>query len=357
MSILRVYHQSVVSSEHSGVRLDTFILNFPYSDYHPSLLPSRTTLQRWISDGNVLVNEEIVTDKSYKVKEGDRIVLDVSLVLEPDSPPPEPLQIPIIYRDEHCIVINKPPGISSHPVPTITTGSVINFLKYLNVPLPITANRWRPGIVHRLDKNTSGLMVVATSDSAFRELVEMIKRREVQREYIALVFGNPPVSGTIEGAIERDETDRRKMRVGVSHMAKPSITHYWIIKEYPGFSLLRCKLETGRTHQIRVHLSHIGYPVVGDVLYGGRNTMLRVRNILKKMNKQDSNYPKYEEIFMKTVSAITADSVHLLHANRLSFPHPITGEPLSFTVEPHDKFRTVLELLEQVPHTDVQGGI
>jgi 23S rRNA pseudouridine1911/1915/1917 synthase len=192
-------------------------------------------------------------------------------------------------------------------------------------------------------------MVVALTDPAYLTLTAMIKRREVHREYLAIVYGKPPVSGTIEIGIKRDEGDRRRMAVGNDSGSREARTHYTVLKTYPGFSLVRCILDTGRTHQIRVHMSHIGYPVAGDPVYGGRRGVKWVENILKWMTKKDPDYAIVDGILHKVADVIASDQVHLLHATRLSFPHPITGEPLDFTAEPHAKFREVLSLLESIP--------
>jgi 23S rRNA pseudouridine1911/1915/1917 synthase len=350
MDLLNFEHEAVVAEDQAGERLDCYLQIFPFSDFDSSLAPSRAVLQKWISEGFVLINGLIERDKSHRVKSGDRVSLKVTINIGPLAPPPEPLEINIVYRDPHFVILDKPPGITSHPMPGALSGSVVNFLIHNEIPLPPTSDPLRPGIVHRLDKNTSGLMIVASTDMARLALVAMIKRREVHREYLGIVYGHPPLSGTIDAWIQRDERDRRKMKVGTGGAARDARTHYKVLEQYRGFSLVRCVLDTGRTHQIRVHMSHIGYPIAGDPFYGGRKASVRIEQILKWMTKKDQNYLRVEKVLIEVSKIITADEVHLLHAARLSFPHPITKEPLEFTAPPHEKFQKVLDLLRMVPH-------
>ena len=346
-------HETKVDESNAGRRLDTFLVKFPYEKFDPDFYPSRATIQKWIRDGHISVNGSAQTDKSYRLKNGDIISLEVSIPEDEPRPLPEALDIQIVYRDPHIVVIDKPPGITSHPVKDDLTGSVVNFLLYEEIPLPRSMDPLRPGIVHRLDKNTSGLMVVASTREARSELIQMIQRRDVQRDYLALVFGNPPMdSGTIEGAISRHEGDRKKMAVTSDEKGKPARTHYRVLTRYPGFSLVACKLDTGRTHQIRVHMSHIGYPVAGDPLYGGRHAGTRISKIIKGMSRQERE--SHEDTLNRLAEIVTSDNVHLLHAGRLIFPHPVTGEKLTFTSQPHEKFELVMSLLESLPHEDTE---
>jgi 23S rRNA pseudouridine1911/1915/1917 synthase len=192
-------------------------------------------------------------------------------------------------------------------------------------------------------------MVIACTDLGYMALVEMIKQREVHREYLAIVYGKPPKRGTIEAGIMRGTGDRTKMVVGNEPGAKHARTHFKSLENFPGFTLLRCTLDTGRTHQIRVHMAHLGYPVVGDPTYGGRRGVIWIENILRWMPKKDPDYPVTDAILHEIAEVVAADKVHLLHADRLSFPHPVTQEPLVFTAEPHDKFQRVLDLLRSIP--------
>jgi len=349
-------HEVVVKSDRAGIRLDNFLLSFPFNDFDPALSPSRATLQRWIAEGLISLNGSPTDDKSYRVKEGDRIRIEVTYPVDAQRPPPQALSIRIVYRDSHIVVLDKPPGVASHPVPTALSGTVINFLHHEKIPLPPTSNPLRPGVVHRLDRNTTGLMVVASTDVAYRALTDMIKRRELHREYLAIVVGNPPVSGTIEAAIQRDIYNRRRMAVGTDAQAKPARTHYRILEIYPAFALVDCTLDTGRTHQIRVHMSHIGYPVAGDPYYGGRRFYTLLQHTSRRF-KRDPDHQRIADTLMLIGETIMSDQVHLLHASKLSFSHPVTGEPLEFTAEPHEKFRKVLNLLHTLPHNEVRDAV
>jgi 23S rRNA pseudouridine1911/1915/1917 synthase len=350
-----IHHVEPVTEPWSGERLDTFLTSFPYTKFDEFLAPSRSQIQKWIVDGFVMVNDMVAVNKSRKMKVGDNVKLDVVIKRELETPPPENLDIEIVYEDEEIIVLNKPPGINSHPSYNAMTGSVVNFLYYKNVRIPIGAHPLRPGIVHRLDKNTSGLMVVTKTSRSLATLMEMIKRREVERIYIAIVFGEIPTdSGTIEARIGRHDTDRKKMAVQVAeHRSRAARTHYRVLERYTGFTYIACKLDTGRTHQIRVHMSHIGYPVAGDLLYGGRKAQDRIENKLKDMSKKKAGYQETERILHKVSGLITSDDVHLLHAAKLSFPHPLTREPLSFKAPPHKKFMDALVLLQELPDREV----
>lgn len=349
-----IKHVEPVSEVWSGERLDAFMTSFPYTKFDEFLAPSRSMIQKWIADGHVRINEKIVISKSRRVKAGDMVALDIVIKREEETPPPEDLDIEIVYEDRDIIVVDKPPGINSHPSYNAMTGSVVNFLYYRKVELPIGAHPLRPGIVHRLDKNTSGLMVIAKTNRAMSTLIVMIKKRKVERNYIAILFGQLPTdSGTVEARIGRHDSDRKKMAVQhAEHRSREARTHYRMLTRYPGFSLVACKLDTGRTHQIRVHMSHIGYPVVGDPLYGGRKAQVRIENVLKKIPKQKAGYQDTERILHKAANLITSDQVHLLHAAKLSFPHPVMGNALSFKAHPHRKFLEVLGLLEQLPNKE-----
>jgi len=344
-----------VEKSSAGQRLDTFLLDFPYEKHDPALSPSRSMIQKWIAGEHVTVNSAVTTNKSYRVREGDFISIEVSIGYESELPPAEALEIPIVYRDKYLLVINKPPGIVSHPVANALTGTVVNFLHYQNIPLPPTSHHLRPGIVHRLDKNTSGLMVIACTDQAMSRLIEMIKSREVHRNYLALVYGNIPAdSGTIEAPIGRHQVDRKRMAVRRDKSGREARTHYRVLKRYQGFTLVACKLDTGRTHQIRVHLSHMGYPVAADPVYGGRRAHEKVSGIVKKATNKKQDYKLITDTLGKVAEVLTRDNVHLLHAVKLEFPHPITGEYISLRAEPHHKFTEVLGLLEKLPYEKAQ---
>lgn len=229
---------------------------------------SRGRIQKWIEDGFVTVDGEKSKIKTTML--GDELV-----VIRPQAAPdegaftPEDIAIQIVYEDESILVINKPAGLVVHPAAGNWSGTLLNALLFHR---PALVNLPRAGIVHRLDKDTSGLMVVAKTLTAQTELVRQLQARTVSREYYALVWGTPITSGTVDAAIARHSRDRLKMAVSYSVLAKPAVTHYQrvstgMLERFP-VSLVSCKLETGRTHQIRVHMLSLGFPLVGDTLYG-----------------------------------------------------------------------------------------
>lgn len=229
---------------------------------------SRGRIQKWIEDGFVTVDGEKSKIKTTML--GDELV-----VIKPQAAPdegaftPEDIPIQVVYEDESILVINKPAGLVVHPAAGNWSGTLLNALLFHR---PALVNLPRAGIVHRLDKDTSGLMVVAKTLTAQTELVRQLQARTVSREYYALVWGTPITSGTVDAAIARHSRDRLKMAVSYSVLAKPAVTHYQrvstgMLERFP-VSLVSCKLETGRTHQIRVHMLSLGFPLVGDTLYG-----------------------------------------------------------------------------------------
>lgn len=259
---------------------------------------SRTQIANWIEEGLVAVNGQQVKAK-YKVKEGDIIEIDV---LEPEvlDVVPEKMDLDILYEDEDVLVVNKPKGMVVHPSPGHTTGTLVNGLLYHCKDLSGINGVLRPGIVHRIDKDTSGLLMVAKNDQAHQSLAEQLANKTVKRRYTALVHGHIPHNkGTIDAPIGRDPKDRQKM--AVVENGKEAITHFRVLERIgKKYTLVECQLETGRTHQIRVHMKYIGYPLVGDPKYG----------------------PK------KTIDI----GGQALHAGVLGFNHPRTGEYMEFEV-------------------------
>lgn len=272
---------------------------------------SRTQVATWVGDGIVKVNGEEVKAK-YKVKEGDIIEVDVPEA-EPLEVIPENLHLEIIYEDQDVLVVNKPKGMVVHPAPGHMTGTLVNGLMYHCKDLSGINGVLRPGIVHRIDKDTSGLLMVAKNDHAHHSLVEQLVNKTVTRKYTALVHGHiAHDKGTIDAPIGRDPKDRQKQ--AIVDNGKHAVTHFHVKERIGGkFTLVECRLETGRTHQIRVHMHYIGYPLVGDPKYG----------------------PK------KTIDF----GGQVLHAGVLGFVHPTTEEYLEFEVPlPQD----YVELLEQL---------
>jgi 23S rRNA pseudouridine1911/1915/1917 synthase len=261
-------------------------------------LPRKMT-QAAVKDGAVTVSGATVRP-SHRLAAGEVVVGEAPAIIS-TIPQAEDIPIRIEYSDERVLVVSKPPGLVTHPSGGHDTGTLVNALLGLGVSLA-AGDTNRPGIVHRLDKDTSGLLLVARDDEAHAALVEAMKRREIARSYIAMVKGTPSAaSGTIEAPIGRHPVARRRMSVTAG--GRPAVTHYRVLGSAEGASLLDVALETGRTHQIRVHLAHIGHPVLGDGTYGGR-TEAAARLGLERP---------------------------FLHAARLSFDHPGTGERIDVT--------------------------
>ena len=260
---------------------------------------TRTLAQRGIRNGEITVNGREVRP-SYRLEEGDVVAgeLPQPIVTAPEA---EDIPVDVRYSDEHLLVISKPPGVVTHPGRGHDTGTLVNALLGLGETL---SNRGsvRPGIVHRLDKDTSGLLLIAKDDATQEALVEAIRRREVERRYLALVRGVPSAAtGTIDAPVGRHPTKRRQMAVVAG--GKPSVTHYTLLEERDDRALLDVKLGSGRTHQIRVHLAHLGHPVLGDRVYGGYSEKTRALGLERPF----------------------------LHAWRLALVHPATGDPLEVT--------------------------
>ncbi len=302
-----------------GARLDSFLAGQPG-------LGSRTRLQHLIEEGRVSLNGKIVKASS-KVRPGDRIEVELPDPT-PDQALPEDIPLTILYEDEHLIVLDKPAGMLSHPYPGRMSGTLVNALLFHCRDLAGIGGKIKPGIVHRLDKLTSGVMIAAKSDAAHQGLAKQFKDHTLTRAYLALVHGKVEKErGTIQSLIGRNPRHRLKMTGRVSR-GKTAITHFQVKARYPGFTLLECRLETGRTHQIRVHLSEAGHPLLGDPLYGhGRQPPSRLspaqHSALKHLKRQ------------------------ALHAYLLGFIHPITGQRLEFSSEPPPDLKAVLKALRQ----------
>ena len=269
---------------------------------------SRSKINNLIDSGNVLVNG-LVVKKSYKVKNEDVISIndiDDEIVIEKENIP-----VDIVYEDEYLAIINKKSGIVTHPAVGNKNHTLVNALLYHFNNISKKDNI-RPGIVHRLDKDTSGLMVVAKDDKTHELLSEMIKNKEVERIYLALVWGNVRCdNGKIDAPIGRSITNRQKYTV-TDINSKDSVTHFSVIQRFKDVTLIKCRLETGRTHQIRVHLNYIGYPIVNDLVYGNRKII-------------DKDYGQ------------------MLVSKSIRFIHPITGKELFFEIEPDDTFMSILD--------------
>jgi 23S rRNA pseudouridine1911/1915/1917 synthase len=268
-------------------RLDSFVAR-----QVPKL--SRSQIQKLIIDGFITVNNRTARG-SLKIKVGDRL----SIIIPPPQEQPQPEEIPlnIIYEDNDLLIIDKPAGLTSHPAPGHRGGTLVNALLALFPDLPTAGDKLRPGIVHRLDKNTSGLMLVAKNNYALSNLIDQFKKRQVSKVYLVLVKGHlSPEIGLIEAPIGRHQRQRQKM--AIVSQGKAALTEYRVAKYLEGFTLLEVMPQTGRTHQIRVHLAAIGYPVLGDTTYGIKSPYLKRQ---------------------------------FIHAHRLGFKLPSSGKQVLFT--------------------------
>lgn len=268
---------------------------------------SRAKIQKLIDEELILVNDKVIKN-SYKVSNGDVILITDKE--EDMSVKPEKMDIDIVYEDDDVMVINKKSGVVVHPAPGNYSGTLVNGLMYLSKDLSHVNGEFRPGIVHRIDKDTSGLLIVAKNDKAHRILAEELKEKKIKRKYIALVSGviNHDI-GEIDAPIGRDSSDRKKMCV-TSTNSKDAITHFRVLERYKNASLIECELETGRTHQIRVHMKYINHPVINDPVYG------------------KNNHGEFGQ---------------LLHAKEITFTHPTTKEVMTFSCEVPEEFNKILE--------------
>lgn len=291
-------------AEDAGTRADVFLA--------AKLGVSRSNMQKLLEDGRVKRGEKIIK-ANYKVRAGEMFVVDIPEP-EPIEAVPENIPLDIIYEDDDVVVLNKARGMVVHPAPGNYTGTLVNALLYHCSNLSGINSAIRPGIVHRLDKDTSGIMIVAKNDAAHISLSQQIQSKTAVRTYHAVVRGNIKTdSGTIETQIARDKTDRKKMAV-VKEGGRDAITDYEVLERFGKYTLVRCKLRTGRTHQIRVHMEYLGYPLVGD--------------------------PKYSP--MKTPFGIKGQA---LHSHTLEFTHPRTGERMKFEAPlPEDMHKIITRL-------------
>lgn len=291
--------------EDAGLRLDAFL-----AQRLPDL--SRSRIQQLLEQGCILV-EGKPGKKNRRLTPGERILLDLP---EPAEADPEPEEIPldILFEDADLLVINKPKGMVVHPAPGHESGTLVNaLLHHCGDSLSGIGGVKRPGIVHRLDKDTSGLMLAAKTDRAHASLAAQLGDHSLHRVYAALLIGTPrPAEGVVDLPVGRHPRDRKKMAAGVPG-GRSAVTHYRVLESFPGYSYAECVLETGRTHQIRVHMASLGHPVAGDPLYGGK-------------------------------CALPLSS-QCLHAREICFRHPVTGEDMTFSCPLPPEFSAVLQKL------------
>ncbi len=293
----------ILSVENGGVRLDAYIAS--------ELSLSRSMAAELIENGNVLLNGKTAKKKT-EVSVGDQVTVNMPDLKEPEAIP-EDIPLDIVYEDDDLLVVNKPKGMVVHPAPGNLNGTMVNALLFhCKGGLSGINGVMRPGIVHRIDKDTSGLLIVAKTDAAHQSLAEQIKEHTFTREYSAVVYGNVKTEeGTVNAPIGRDPKNRQRMAV-VYVNSKKAVTHYKVVEHLEGFTHMNFKLETGRTHQIRVHMASLGHPIAGDPLYG----------------------PK---------KVITELEGQCLHARVIGFVHPKTGEYMEFSSQLPQYFEAFLQ--------------
>ena len=293
------------ATEHAGVRLDAFL--------SADGALTRSQAARLIAEGRVRVNGKPAA-KSARLSGGETVTVDVPQLRE-TALPPQDIPLDVVYEDDDVIVVNKPTGLVVHPAPGHPDGTLVNaLLDHCGDSLSGIGGEKRPGIVHRIDRDTSGLIIAAKTDAAHLALSAQLKDHSLSRTYECLVTGNMKQdSGTVDAPIGRSSADRKKMAVVPT--GRRAVTHWEVVARYPGVTHLRCRLETGRTHQIRVHMAHIGHPILGDTVYGAK----------------------------KPVPGLTGQC---LHATGLRFVHPRTGEPVELHCPLPPEFTAMLQKLQ-----------
>lgn len=288
----KIFFSPAVTPEQQGQRLDRFLAAC-FGEM------SRSQIQRLVSGGNLSADDGLIVDNAFRVRCGDIYQLEVPAAEEAD-PEPEDIPLDVAYEDRDLIVVNKPAGMTVHPAPGAPRGTLVNALLFhCRDNLSGIGGVKRPGIVHRIDKDTSGLLMVAKNDFAHVDLARQIQEHSFHRAYQAVVYGNVTAdSGTVCQPIGRSPKDRKKMAV-TQQNSKPATTHYRVLERFGDFTHIRCVLETGRTHQIRVHMAYIGHPLAGDPVYGPRRV-------------------------------ITSLGGQCLHAGEIGFIHPRTGAEMRF---------------------------
>ena len=295
----------IINNSENNKRIDLYLID--------KIDMSRSKIQDKLKKGEIFVNEKQVKS-SYILKENDVISFNIEEKIDTDIEP-ENIPLDIVYEDNDVIVVNKKNGMVVHPAPGNNHGTLVNALLYHSKNLSKVNGEFRPGIVHRIDAYTTGLLMIAKNDRAHEILAKQLEEKTTTRKYVALVWGViEHDTGTIDAPIGRDEKDRKKMAV-TSLNSKKAITHFRVLERYKNASLIELQLETGRTHQIRVHMNYIGYPVVNDPVYGRR-----------KLINNDGQ---------------------CLHAKTLGFVHPTTGKYMEFTSELPDKFINILNIIKE----------
>lgn len=321
-----IYNLKVPEGQQIDIRLDKYITSFVEN-------ATRNKVQQAIKDGYVFVNGKN-EKSSYVMQAGDEIYIELPIPPPPDAKAEE-LDLNIIFEDEDLIVVNKEAGMVVHPAYGNWSGTLVNGLMHHVDELAGNEEEEniRPGIVHRLDKDTSGLLVVAKNDESLASLSRLFAEKDIERTYWAIVWGTPSEEeGTIEGNIGRSKRDRKLMTVLPEHMGKPAVTHYKVLEHFDYLSLVELKLETGRTHQIRVHCAHIGHHVFGDTTYGGTSV------------RYGPNTGTRKTMFHNLITGLGRQC---LHAKTLGFLHPKKNEMVSFDSELPTDFQLVLDTLRK----------
>lgn len=323
MSDYNIYNTPIVNKDFRGLRIDKFL-----AKCFPEI--SRSQIQKNIEEGNVTCDEITIGDNSYKIKEGESFVLTIPEAVDAD-PVPQNIDLPILYQDDDIVVVNKPAGMVVHPAPGAWDNTMVNALLFHCDNLSGIGGVKRPGIVHRIDKETSGILVVAKNDNAHKFLSEQFAEHSIERTYYAICFGVPKsMKGFIEGDIGRSPHDRKKMAI-VTKGGKRAVTHYQVMENFANeASLIKCNLETGRTHQIRVHLSSLGHNLLGDKLYV-KSKKISNKNISAEIKDFANNFSR-----------------QALHAKSLGFIHPKTKEKMFFETDIPEDMQNLIDVLRKI---------
>jgi 23S rRNA pseudouridine1911/1915/1917 synthase len=319
------HHKVVASKGQEPLRVDKFLMNFIENGV-------RNKIQKAAKEGHIWVND-VAVKQNYKVKAGDEVSVLFEYPPHEDLLVPEDIPIDIVYEDDALLVVNKPAGMVVHPGHGNYTGTLINAVLHHTKDLPVNRNE-RPGLVHRIDKDTSGLLVIAKTDEAMTHLSKQFFDKTSEREYLALVWGNVKEdSGTVEGHVGRHPSNRLQMTVyPEGESGKEAVTHFKVLERLGYVTLISCKLETGRTHQIRVHMKHIGHTLFNDARYGGER-------ILK-----GTTFTKYKQFVDNAFKLLPRQA---LHAKTLGFVHPVTKEFMRFNSEVPEDMTACIEKWRQ----------
>ncbi len=328
------HHRFIADKGQNALRVDKFLTNRIEN-------ASRTKIQEAADAGNILVNDKKVKP-NYKVKPGDMVSIVMEYPRRELEIIPQDIPLNIVYEDDQLIVVNKPPGLVVHPGFAHYSGTLVNALAFYLKKAPLFKNMSdaRPGLIHRIDKNTSGILVVAKTEQAKTKLAKQFFDRTTDRKYIALIWGNfEKKEGTITGHIGRSLRNRKVMDVfKEGEYGKHAITHYKVLESFGYVSLIECKLETGRTHQIRAHMKYAGHPLFNDAEYGGDKIL------------RGTTFSKYRQFIINCFKILPRQA---LHAKSLEFDHPVSGKRMFFDSDlPDDIFQVVEKWRNYVKHTE-----